>query len=438
MHTEIEKISPSRIKLVLTANDEDKAVTRKKVLRKYTAEKEIKGYRKGKAPEARVAAEFAANIEADAFTAMFENAVDAAVRENNLQVHERVSIDDAKEADGGLTVLGVVLDLVPEFDLPQYEGIPVDGVDTAVTDDDIAVFLERLRQIRAKYLPLDEGIPAAKNDFLTISYEGFADGGTPLIEAVPDAGPLAASPKTWCSLENDKFRIPGVPEALLGAVVGETRNVAVKFPDDYSKESLRGGDVEYKVTVIEGRRMVLPELDEAFAKESKFDSLAALRDSVRKRLEIEAAGKDADRRRNEIANFLVSNVSFEIPLAAYERGVQAALDNLIEQALRAGQSREQIEEQRDSLLENTRKYVLGDMRLRFIIRKLVDILKIEVSNAEYNAVINNFIAENRMDNKQADELLKRERQTHRLLSQALRVKTLDALVAKASKTLIAP
>jgi len=106
MHTEIETISPTRKKLIISASEEDRALAHKKILRKYVAEKEIRGYRKGKAPEARVAAEFAAAIEADAFTAMFENAVDAAVRENNLQVQERVSIDDVKRADGGLTVLG--------------------------------------------------------------------------------------------------------------------------------------------------------------------------------------------------------------------------------------------------------------------------------------------------------------------------------------------
>jgi len=438
MQIEIETISPTRKKLILSANEEDKTLARKKTLRKYVAEKEIKGYRKGKAPEARVAAEFAAAIETDAFTSMFENAIEAAVKDNNLQVQERVSVDDVKQSDDGLTVLGVVFDTVPEFELPQYEGIPVDGTDTPVTDDDIAAFLERLRQIRAKYLPLAEGIPAAKNDYLTISYEGFAEGGVPLIEAVPDAGPLAASPKTWCALESDKYRIPGIPEALLGAVIGETRTVAVRFPDDYNKESLRGRDVEYKVTVFEGQRMVLPELDETFAKESKFESLDTLKDSVRKRLEIEAAGKDADRRRNQVANYLVANANFEVPQAAFERGVQSALDNLIEQALRSGQSREQIEEQREGFLENTRKYVQGDMRLRFITRKLVDELKLDVTNAEYNAVINAFINENRLDNKQAEELLKRERQTHRLFAQALRVKALDVLVAKGNKMITAP
>ena len=434
MHTEIETISSTRKKLIITIGEEEKAQARKKAVRKFVAEKELKGYRKGKAPEALVASVYAEEIATDALSNALDNALNSAIKDGNLKVHEHISADDIKAGENGETILTAVVDIVPEFELPVYEGIPVDDKDTPVAEDDIAKYLERLRQMKAKYEPLAEGIPACASDFLTISYEGFTMDGKALAEAVPDAGLLASNPKTWCALENENYRVPGLPQALAGATVGETRTVAVAFPEDYAKETLRGVSAEYKVTVLEGRRMILPELDEAFAKDAKFESLDALKDSVRKRLEINAAQTDADRRRNQIANYLVSNAAFDVPEASFERGVQSVLDNLIEQALHSGQSKEQIEEQREKFLESARKYVLGDMRLAFITRRVAEALELKVSESEYRNAIANYAAENRLDSKQTDEFLKRERKSRWLFSQVLRVKTLDALVAKGTRT----
>ena len=43
--------------------------------------------------------------------------------------------------------------------------------------------------------------------------------------------------------------IPGFEEQLVGAKVGETRDVNVTFPENYMAENLAGKDVVFKVTI---------------------------------------------------------------------------------------------------------------------------------------------------------------------------------------------
>lgn len=45
--------------------------------------------------------------------------------------------------------------------------------------------------------------------------------------------------------------IPGFEDQLVGAKVGESRDVSVKFPDDYVAKNLAGKDVVFKVTIKE-------------------------------------------------------------------------------------------------------------------------------------------------------------------------------------------
>ena len=45
--------------------------------------------------------------------------------------------------------------------------------------------------------------------------------------------------------------VNGFEEQLIGAKVGETRDVKITFPDDYFAEPLAGKDVVFKVTIKE-------------------------------------------------------------------------------------------------------------------------------------------------------------------------------------------
>jgi len=84
---------------------------------------------------------------------------------------------------------------------------------------------------------------AAKNgDTVIIDFAGFDNG------VQFDGGTAQNYPLT---LGSGQF-VPGFEDQLIGANVGETRDVNIRFPDDYVP-SLAGHQVVFKVTVKEIR-----------------------------------------------------------------------------------------------------------------------------------------------------------------------------------------
>src|SRR6266700_3090161 len=78
--------------------------------------------------------------------------------------------------------------------------------------------------------------------------------------------------------------IPGFEEQLTGASEGESRTVAVTFPDDY-EGAVAGQDASFEVSVKEVKAKRLPELDDEFAVQSVgLDSLEELREDIARQL----------------------------------------------------------------------------------------------------------------------------------------------------------
>ncbi|HEV2037892.1 MAG TPA: trigger factor, partial [Candidatus Eremiobacteraceae bacterium] len=126
----------------------------------------------------------------------------------------------------------------------------------------------------------------------------------------------------------DRF-VPGFAEQLHGAKPGEQRQVRVTFPAGYRAQDLAGKDAVFDVTVHEIKRAVLPELNDDFVRQvSEQETVAALREDVRRRLEAVArARSDEDLQRQLLDALLLRN---EVPLP--EILVEREIDNLVSDA----------------------------------------------------------------------------------------------------------
>ena len=98
---------------------------------------------------------------------------------------------------------------------------------------------------------------------MTLDFEGFVDG------AAFEGGKGEDYP---LQIGSGSF-IPGFEDQLIGAKVGEERDVNVTFPEEYHAENLKGKDAVFKCKIRSIKSRELPELDDAFAKKaSKFET----------------------------------------------------------------------------------------------------------------------------------------------------------------------
>jgi trigger factor len=173
----------------------------------------------------------------------------------------------------------------------------------AVTDEHVEEQINALRE-RLATLVTDEAGEVVQGSFAVIDFEGFVDG-EPLEGGKGEGYTLEVGSKTF---------IPGFEEGLLGAKVGETREVNVTFPEDYRPEHLAGKPAVFKVTVHEVKKKELPEVNDEFAQQvSPFKTVEELRADIKNRL-TEAAEASAEQEfRQQIVDAVTDEAAVDVP-----------------------------------------------------------------------------------------------------------------------------
>lgn len=430
MNIDIETVTPSRIKLICTVSPEEARAVSDKVAKKFMASRAIPGFRKGKAPRDKIEKAFASEIASEATNTTVNSYYTKAVEEKKLKVFELVEFTNVKPAGEGGLSFEASIDLEPEFELPPYEGIPVDNADTAITDEKVEEELQSFRKSMSKFEDFTADSVAVAEDMLSISYQGTIDG-LALAEAIPAAAAFSAKDNSWCTVGSQYYMIPGIPDAMVGMKLGSEGSLKVVFPEDFYKEELRGVVVNYTFTVKEGRHLVVPEINEAFLQPLHVESADELKTRIRGHLEREAKQQDKERRIRQIIDFLVKATPFELPQGEFERNTEDALNRLIQYGMRRGASKEDIAAEREKLMGTARETADTRMRSSFVIGKIGELLEVKLSDPEFNTYLNQVFTREHLTDVQMKEIVKDRSRLRMLYSEALKNKILEQLLARA-------
>ena len=336
--------------------------------RKLVRTVNVPGFRKGKVPRI-VFENFVgkAALYNEAVEIVVPEAYTEAVKETGVEPVAQPQVDLVQVEEGKPVKFKATVRVKPEVDLGQYTGLEVTKPVVEVTDRDVDGELQKLQQRHARLENLTEG--ALENgDIALIDFVGRKDG----VEFEGGEG-------TDYSLEvGSGTFVPGFEEQLVGASVGETREISVTFPEDYPKEDLTGQQVVFTVTVKGIKRKEVSALDDEFAKDvSEFDTLEELKADIQKKL-AESAQKEAENRiKGEAVQKAVENATVDIPeemiemrllemLGSMEERLQAqgmTVDNYLQYT---NSSREQLKE---SLRDDAARGVKSTLVLEAIAKK---------------------------------------------------------------------
>jgi len=146
--------------------------------------------------------------------------------------------------------------VLPDFELGSLTDKVIKRPVAEVTDADLEVLIERLREQRKTFLAVER--PAQDGDLLKISYAGTLEGET-------DPLPGGSGKDRQLVLGSGQM-IPGFEAGLLGVKAGEERQLELTFPEEYHVEHLRAKPVSFAVTVHSVEEPQLPAVDAEFAK----------------------------------------------------------------------------------------------------------------------------------------------------------------------------
>jgi trigger factor len=217
----------------------------------------------------------------------------------------------------------------PAARLGDYAGLEVGRREPHIDEERVAHELEHLREQLAKLEAAER--PARQGDFVVIDYRGSIDG-------EPFEG--GEGRDQLVELGGGRL-IPGFEEQLLGASAGDERTIDVTFPDDYGAEQLAGKPAQFAISVKEVRERVLPELDDDLAADAAgFDTLAELREDVRRRIaEQEGRAVEAEFR-EAVLDAAVANAEVTVPDALVEARAVELWDQMLHSLGHRGLSKE--------------------------------------------------------------------------------------------------
>ena len=218
---------------------------------------------------------------------------------------------------GAALEFSIEIGVLPSAQLGNYKGLEVGRREVLVEDEAIQQEIDGLRDRLARLETVER--PAASGDFVVVDYLGSTAG-------EPFEGGEGRDQLIELGSGN---LIPGFEEGLEGATAGEARTIEVSFPTDYQSEQLAGADASFEVTVKEVKHKLLPEVDEDFAVDMGFDSVAELTEDIRTRL----ADADAKRIEAEFREAALDVASAEAHVETPEALIQAKAREMWERML---------------------------------------------------------------------------------------------------------
>ena len=378
MNVTVENLAPCkklvRVELDVPEVDAAFAATEKD----FQKQASLPGFRPGKAPIPMVVRKYDSEIKDEVKRKLIGDSYRKALEEQKIDVLGYPDIEEIQFGRGQALQFAATIETPPDFQLPEYKGLPVKREDKSVTDEDVVKAVDLLREQKSDFKKVER--PLANGDIAVVNYSGTSEG-QPLTEIAPTAKGLTQQQGFWVEMKPDSF-IPGFSEQLLGAQAGDKRTVTVSFPANFVNKELSGRPGVYEVEVVEVREKVLPPLDDAFAKLYEAESLEKLREGVRRDLENELKYKQERETRAQIIEGLSKRVNFDLPEGAVAHKTRNIVYDLVRENTQRGVSREIIEKEKDAIYSAATSNAKEQVKLDFLIQRIAEKEEIKVAQEE--------------------------------------------------------
>ncbi len=428
MSVSIEIAGPCRKKLRIEISAERVAGTRAEILREFRQIAALPGFRPGKAPEPMVEKRYAKEIDDEVRKKLIPDTYREAIGEQKLRVVGMPQIEKVEHEPGQPMIYTAIVDVAPEFALPEYKGLTVKRKETPVTDEDVAKMVDALREQQADFANV-EGRGLKTGDFAVINYTGVADG-KQIAELVPDNKGLGEHQGFWVLVESDSF-LPGFCDQLLGATTGEKRQVLINFPADFPQKQLAGRKATYFVDVTGIKEKKLPELNEEFAKKVGAESLDKLKEQVRKGIANEREVELQADLRNQLVDQMLKQTPCDLPDSLVAAETRSIVYDVVRENTMRGISREELEQRKNDIFGFAAKNAKDRLRASFILDAIADKEGINVEEAELNTKIAQLAQRNRTTPERIKAQLVEHDEMGRVEDEIRVAKTLDFLMANA-------
>ena len=387
----------------------------------------LKGYRQGKVPRRLVERYFGDDVKKDVAQKLVTGSIHEALADHKLDPVAPPRVENGAVEAGQPFKYTATVEVRPKVEPKDYEGLEVPAVDASVADAQVDERLEEMRKEHAMFVPVEGRDVAEPGDYANADYEGFIDGG-PLRGAKREGVLLEVVPGSL--LENKA-------EGLLGAKVGETRELGVTFPDDYAVEELRGKEARFQVAVKGLKKREVPQLDDAFVQDlgGEAKTVSDLRGKIRAEMETQKKERAEGDQREKVLEALVAKNPVEAPPALVERNVDAMLQGMLEGFMRRGIDPRQLGLNLDRMRDELRQRALLEVKGYLLLEAIAEKEKIEATEDDLGKHFEKMAGELKQPADKIRQAFRRNDSLDSLRARLRQDKALAFLLSKANFTI---
>jgi trigger factor len=395
----------------------------------------LPGFRKGKAPRALLEKRFAGPLMKETRSQLVADAYSKALEEKGIRPVSDPELDqESLAADlvrGKPFTFTVNVEVVPAFDMPNLDGIPVRRPVVIVADEHIDQ--EILRQRYRWGTPNRIEGPFEHLDRMVGRAEVRIGGASEIFFETEQALVVVPAAEDEGKGQLLGLMIDDLDKALLGKKVGDTVHVSVTGPEYHEREDVRGKELGITYIVRAAERITPATTEDLVAKFS-LGTEEILREQIKFALEQRRDAEQLAAQREQVFEWLLEQVTFDLPPKLSERQASRDLGRARLDMLQRGLDEDLVERRLAEIRGQSDETARNRLRLFFILARLAEQFGIAVTEAEVSGRIVQIAQSQGVRPEQVRDQLIKTGAINDVALQIREQKTADRLIEKAAVT----
>ena len=424
---EITRLEKSNVRLSMTIPHEDVLSQYNEMIKEYTKNVQLPGFRKGKVPQNVLERKFGDTLKKEAVGKTIEKTLEEIFDGTEMPEDEKPlpysrpqMQDEAKIEFGEDLNFALVYDVMPKITVGQWKGLEVEVPQVKISDEDISAELESIRELNTVTIDRDEDAAAEEGDEVTISYFETGENGEELPNSRRDNFSFTLGSKTIPYQFDDD---------IIGMKKGEAKKLTRTFPKDTPPK-------DFTLTLEAIKEKIIPDINDELAQDvdEKFETLDDLKASIRDKLgkNIEAGIKKINV--EKLMDKIIETTPVVLPESMVITEITGRIQNIASQYNVDGEKIMEMLSQngdgKDNAQEKFRSSAEFALRSNLILDTLIKDNNIEASDEDINNEFERIALENGVAIEDVENRYKGERATAYLKDSVKERKMFDLLLSE--------
>ena len=334
----------------------------------------LPGFRKGHAPRNVLERKFGKALLDDLKFELLSGSFEEVKEEKKLEPVGEPELEPEKIVleEGKPFVYEMKIEVRPNFEIKNYEGIKVAKPAVTVEEKDIEAVIKGFQESKAELIPAEDNI-AREGDQLTADFTLIVDG-KPVDTGENNAVFLTPDIQFFGK------ELPEFYKSVLGKKVGDEVENPVQLPDNYVDKAHAGKNAVIQTTIKGVKQKKLPPVDLDFAKKHfDMDTVDELKADIKKRIEREKEAGGRAAMGEKIVEELVKANDFPMPEGLIASGTEEALRRVHLDLAMKGTAEDEIAKVVEKEKTQSRENMSKALKAHFILEHLANKEKIYVT-----------------------------------------------------------